>query len=831
MQPSQERQRTGGSPVALDEGGVTLLFQFHAEVTGRRSAARVERHGQRVQGSSWRRHAMVPGVAVLAAAVLFTTLVAVPAGAVPPVGSDRYAANDGSGTACTQVAPCALSQAITGAVDGDTVHVASGNYGAANAPLQLTISHAITVVGEAGPQRPVLFSDTGSILTIAAANVTVSDLSLQNEGWGNALQVDGANAVVDRVIAFSAGKAGSGSTACSVSASAEIRNTVCDDAYSDGFGAVVAGSGTITVTLRNDTIEGSGQNGRGLLAQTGSGNVTVNVTNTILRGGSGIDINAYAPAGSSVIVNVDHSNYGNPYPNPPEAVITPVAGNQSAAPVFRGSYDFHEQSSSPTVNAGIDDAANGSEDLDGNPRGTGGTDIGAYEYLDAPAATTGGVTSPGRTTATLTGTINPNGVDTTSFFEYGTSTAVDQVTGSVDSGSGTSDVSASVDVSGLQPATTYYYRVVGSSNGGDTFGETASFRTTDVPAVTTGSPSEIDETSATVAATVNPQGLDTTYSVDYGTAPTSLTSTATGGDAGSGVTPQDETVELTGLQPSTTYYYRVVATNADGASTNTDSGTFTTPTPPTIQAGTPTDVTETAATLQASVNPNGGTTSYHFEYRPSSGGAYTSTAVQTLSGGVTPQAVSAHVTGLAAGTTYTWRAVAAHATSGAVAQTVPGADFHTTDIPVGTTPPPQAGGGDPGSSASVPRITALRVTTTRLTRRHHGARRSRVRISYRDTAAATTTFTIERAMPGIRHGSRCAAPPRHGRAHGRPCTRYVRVRGSFRHRGVAGTNSLAFPPRIGNHVLKPGRYLLVATPTAVSGTRGRPTSARLVIRT
>jgi hypothetical protein len=300
------------------------------------------------------------------------------------------------------------------------------------------------------------------------------------------------------------------------------------------------------------------------------------------------------------------------------------------------------------------------------------------------------------------------------------------------------------------------------------------------------------------------------------------------------VTPQDETVNLAGLQPATTYYYRLVATNADGASTNTDSGTFTTATAPAIQAGTPTDVTETTATLQASVNPNGGMTSYHFEYRLSSGGAYTSTAAHNLAGGGTPQAVSAHLTGLTAGTTYTWRVVAVHTAPGAVAQTVPGADFDTAAIPADTTSPPPAGGDAPASPVTssrvdAPRITALRVTVTRLTR-PHGTRRSRVRISYRDTAAATTTFTLEQGMPGVRHGTHCTAPPRHGRAHGRPCTRYVVVRG-FGRRDVAGANTFTLSQTTANHVLKPGRYLLVATPTAGSGTPGPPSQAHFVVRT
>jgi hypothetical protein len=172
--------------------------------------------------------------------------------------------------------------------------------------------------------------------------------------------------------------------------------------------------------------------------------------------------------------------------------------------------------------------------------------------------------------------------------------------------------------------------------------------------------------------------------------------------------------------------------------------------------------------------------------------------------------------------------VAVHSTPGAVTQTVGGADLATTAIPAGTTLPPQPGGDarppSPTPSGDTPRITALRITTTRLTR-PHGAKRSQQRISYQDSAAAATTFILERAMPGVRHGSQCTAPPRRGRAHGHACTRYVPVRGSFGHRDVAGSNSLAFPS-----VLKPGRYLLVATPTAPSGAAGPPSQARFVIR-
>ena len=55
------------------------------------------------------------------------------------------------------------------------------------------------------------------------------------------------------------------------------------------------------------------------------------------------------------------------------------------------------------------------------------------------------------------------------------------------------------------------------------------------------------------------------------------------------------------------------------------------------------------------------------------------------------------------------------------------------------------------------------------------------------------------------------------------CTRVVLLKGSFRRNGVAGKNSFHFTGRLRGRKLKPGRYRLVATPTA-GGIKGKPTS-------
>ena len=97
------------------------------------------------------------------------------------------------------------------------------------------------------------------------------------------------------------------------------------------------------------------------------------------------------------------------------------------------------------------------------------------------------------------------------------------------------------------------------------------------PAVVTGSASGVTSTSATLNGTVNPEGAATTYQFQYGTSTGYGSVTpASPASAGSGISAISESADLSGLSASTTYDYRLVATNATGT---TDGGnqTFTTP--------------------------------------------------------------------------------------------------------------------------------------------------------------------------------------------------------------------------------------------------------------
>jgi len=99
------------------------------------------------------------------------------------------------------------------------------------------------------------------------------------------------------------------------------------------------------------------------------------------------------------------------------------------------------------------------------------------------------------------------------------------------------------------------------------------------------------------------------------------------------------------------------------ASLALDYGIFTArlpgtePTAPEVFTQSPSGVSETGATLRATVNPNRGATTVYFEYGTSTNYGQVTTS-QLLTGGTSPIAVSAPITGLTANTTYHYRVVA-----------------------------------------------------------------------------------------------------------------------------------------------------------------------------
>jgi phosphodiesterase/alkaline phosphatase D-like protein len=283
----------------------------------------------------------------------------------------------------------------------------------------------------------------------------------------------------------------------------------------------------------------------------------------------------------------------------------------------------------------------------------------------APAATTGPATAVGSTTATVTGTVDPGGQSTTWYVEYGTSTSYGSKTDSASAGTGTSAVSVSSDLTSLTPGATYHYRVVATNGSGTSRGSDAVFTTLVPPVATTGSASGITASSATLNATVDPNGRATTYYFEYGTSTSYGTKTSTA-SAGSSTSAQAVSAAISGLQPGQTYHFRLVATSDAGTSTGSDS-TLTTSSAPAASTGDAMSVTPTAATLRGTVTPNGLSTTWWFEY-----GTSTLYGLRTPSSsagsGTAAKSVAAAIKGLKSATTYHYRLVAQNSSGKAVGE-------------------------------------------------------------------------------------------------------------------------------------------------------------------
>ncbi len=287
-----------------------------------------------------------------------------------------------------------------------------------------------------------------------------------------------------------------------------------------------------------------------------------------------------------------------------------------------------------------------------------GTDQGAdgiFTTSAGPVAVTGSATSVTTTTATLNGTVDPNGRATAWYFEYGTSTSYGSKTAERSAGSGTSTAGVSAAVSGLTRGRLYHYRLVATSDAGTSRGADQTFSTITAPTTVTVAASSIALTSARLNGRVTPNGQATTWYFEYGTGTSYGTRTPTR-SLGAGTNAVNVAASLTGLRRTTTYHYRLVATNASGTTFGADR-TFSTSLAPAVSTGAAQNAGATTATLTGAVDRRGRATNWYFEYGTST--RYGSrTPTRSVPSGSGARSVSAPLTGLASGTTYHYRLVA-----------------------------------------------------------------------------------------------------------------------------------------------------------------------------
>jgi hypothetical protein len=94
-----------------------------------------------------------------------------------------------------------------------------------------------------------------------------------------------------------------------------------------------------------------------------------------------------------------------------------------------------------------------------------------------PLVTTGGAAQVTISSATLTGTVNPRGLSTSYYFQYGTTTAYGSRTASTAAGKGGAGVAAAAQITGLGSNTRYHYRLIAHNGDGTVAGNDRTFRT------------------------------------------------------------------------------------------------------------------------------------------------------------------------------------------------------------------------------------------------------------------------------------------------------------------------------------------------------------------
>lgn len=160
----------------------------------------------------------------------------------------------------------------------------------------------------------------------------------------------------------------------------------------------------------------------------------------------------------------------------------------------------------------------------------------------------------------------------------------------------------------------------------------------------------------------------------------------------------------------------------------------------------------------------------------------------------------------------------------------------TCPVPASAPSAPAGPAGPAGpAKATLAALTALTISPSSFQAAPSGATIARVKtkrtygakVTYRDSQAATATFTVLREEQGRKQGHSCKKPSKANK-HGKRCTLLTKV-GTFTHTDTAGADSFHFSGRIHGKKLARGPYRLQALPSNAAG-RGAPVSAGFKVR-
>lgn len=339
---------------------------------------------------------------------------------------NRFQKTPGAAPCTDPAKPCILVTALAQAVNGDEVQLAAGNYYKSNIGLlggPPTPYNDTIVVPEGVTLRGI--SPTSAFPTIHVApdsqaepgvelrqkavirDVAIAGSAKPNTPIAYSLSTS-PNAVAERVRVTTTGAPGAFLISCSITAGSTIRSSVCLGRGTAADGKVTALSASSpngTTSIRNVTAITTAEASVGLNFGTSNGTVIAQISNTIFRG-TAADVSVRAGlAGGNARANVDHTNWTTQTvsaANGGSAVLDSLGGNQSGPtavdPIFLDAAkgDFRQAAGSPTIDAGVVDAANnGALALGGANRMIGKTtDIGADEFDPTKVAPTPDPTAP-----------------------------------------------------------------------------------------------------------------------------------------------------------------------------------------------------------------------------------------------------------------------------------------------------------------------------------------------------------------------------------------------------------------------------------------------------